>query len=327
MNLIIDADPIVYRSGFAAEKVNYQAVIEDEAGNQYAEYFTPSEDETAYKLLQERLKQPGIALIEAEKLVDVEPVSHALMIVRQTLESIMKEVNFKDKDQAHILLSGPGNYREKLATYRPYKGNRDPEHKPVHYQAIRDYLTQQWNAIVVSGREADDEASILAHRFRKRRQKYVIASIDKDLHQIPGVHYDYRLKQQVTVSPEDARLVLWRQALSGDTTDNIPGACGIGVGKAQKIVEEWLDDAEITDAQLWQLTVGVYLKQATAKSDCYYANRIEKWSPDSEGAREQEAAIVARENMRLVYLQREPNELWVPPGHEPEYLEEVDLDD
>lgn len=312
MHLIIDADPIVYRSGYAAETVSYNCVFEDKTtGDIWDAMVRPVNDETAWDRLKKYLADnPEYELLEKEKLVTVEPVSHALMIVRQTLESIQKEVNFKGKDEMHILLSGPGNYREKLATYRPYKGNRT-EAKPEHYQAIRDYLTQNWNAKVVDGREADDEASILAHRFRKRRQKYVIASIDKDLHQIPGIHYDYRLKQQVTVPEDEARIVLWRQALSGDTTDNIPGACGIGAVKAQKLAEGWADYGMV-DLAMWTELVHVY-EQASKKADCYYEC--------------QEAEKAALENMRLVYLQREPNELWVPPGQEPEYLEEVDLDD
>jgi hypothetical protein len=312
LHLIIDADPIVYRSGYAAETVSYNCVFEDKTtGDIWDAMVRPMNDETAWDRLKKYLADnPEYELLEKEKLVTVEPVSHALMIVRQTLESIQKEVNFKSKDEMHILLSGPGNYREKLATYRPYKGNRT-EAKPEHYQVIRDYLTQIWNAKVVDGREADDETSILAHRFRKRRQKYVIASIDKDLHQIPGIHYDYRLKQQVTVDEEEARIVLWRQALSGDTTDNIPGACGIGAVKAQKMVEGWIDEGW-PDQAMWDFTVDLYRMQAASKG-CYYCAK------DAEKA--------AMENMRLVYLQREPNELWVPPGQEPEYLKEVDLDD
>jgi len=311
MHLIIDADPIVYRSGFAAEQVHYDVVAEDCDGNLREAHFEPQDDMTAFRRMQAWLDENKLAVVDAFKQVKTEPVSHALMIVRQTIESILKEVNFKDRDQYHLLLSGPGNYREKIATFRPYKGNRDPEHKPYHYQAIRDYLTQQWDAVVVTGHEADDEASILAHGFRKRKQKYIIASIDKDLHQIPGVHYDYRIKQQVTMPEDEARIVLWRQALSGDTTDNIPGACGIGAVKAQKWVEEWVD-AGHDDAMMWANTVVTYTQQAIGKPGCYY-------TPDN-------AAEAALENMRLVYLQREPNELWVPPGSEPEYVE-VGLDD
>lgn len=313
MHLIIDADPIVYRSGFVAETVSYHAVFEDKTtGDVWDAMVRPMNDLSAWDRLKQYLADnPEYEVIEKEKKIDVEPVSHALMIVRQTIESIQKEVGFKGKDQMHILLSGPGNYREKLATFRPYKGNRDPEHKPVHYQAIRDYLTNTWQAVVVTGHEADDEASILAHKFRKRKLKYIIASIDKDLLQIPGVHYDYRIKQQVTQDEDEARVVLWRQALSGDTTDNIPGACGIGAVKAQKAVEEWVDAPEkLPDEVLWQLAVEVYKKQAGP--GCYYSK--------------DEAEKAALENMRLVYLQREPNELWVPPGAEPEYLED-DLDD
>jgi hypothetical protein len=311
MHLIIDADPIVYRSGFAAETVHYNVVAEDAEGNVREAHFEPKDDITAHKHMQAWLHEHKLDLVESTKDIKPEPVSHALMIVKQTIESILKDVGFKGKDQYHLLLSGPGNYRERIATFRPYKGNRDPDHKPFHYQAIRDYLTQQWDAIVVTGHEADDEASILAHGFRKRKLKYIVSSIDKDLHQIPGQHYDYRLKQLVTMDDEESRIVLWRQALAGDTTDNIPGACGIGTVKAQKLVEGWVDAGK-SDAELWQGAIATYRTQAIERPGCYYVQDA--------------AEVAALENMRLVYLQREPNELWVPPGSEPEYVE-VGLDD
>ncbi len=309
MQIIIDADPIVYRSGFAAEQVHYNVVAEDAEGNLRHAHFEPLGDQTAFQRLKDWADKEGLTVIDTDKDIKPEPVSHALMIVKQTIESIIQETAPKGKRDVHLLLSGPGNYRERLATFRPYKGNRDPDHKPFHYQAIRDYLTQQWDASVIAGHEADDEASLLAARFRKRKLKYVVASIDKDLHQIPGKHYDYRLKQLTTIDDDEARIVLWRQALSGDTTDNIPGACGIGAVKAQKFVETWVD-AGMDDAGLWANTVVTYTEQA--KPGCYYTK--------------DNAAEAALENMRLVYLQREPNELWVPPGSEPEYLE-ANLDD
>src|SRR5687768_610812 len=119
MHLIIDADPIVYRSGFAAEAVHYDVVAEDAEGNLRHAHFEPQDDMTAHKRVQAWLEENKLELIDSVKDIKPEPVSHALMIVRQTLESILKEVNFKDKDQYHLLLSGPGNYRERIATFRP----------------------------------------------------------------------------------------------------------------------------------------------------------------------------------------------------------------
>jgi hypothetical protein len=317
VHLIIDADPIVYRAGYAAESITYQAVFQDiNTGSVGERYFTPSDGETAYaKMKAFQAEHADVELLDSEKLVNVEPVSHALMIVKQSIEGILQETGYnasKNGKALTLLLSGPGNYRERIATYKPYKGNRDPEHKPVHYQAIRDYLTDKWKAVVVHGHEADDEASILAAGLRNKRKAYIVASIDKDLHQIPGVHYDYRVKQLVTITPEYARAMLWKQALSGDATDNIPGACKIGAVKAQKLVEEWLEGEDgFSDAMMWHAVVTLYKYQAKTKG-CYYC--------------EEDAEKAALENMRLVYLQREPNELWVPPGAEPEYVE-ASIDD
>jgi hypothetical protein len=310
MHLIIDADPIVYASGYAAETINYQTVWAM-GGDIQTILFRPYDNGTAWDQIKEyQAKHPEYQLLHKEKLVDAEPVSHALMIVKQTIDGIKQAVGFKKRDTMTVLLSGPGNYRERIATYKEYKGNRDPEHKPVHYQAIRDYLTSQHGAVVVHGHEADDEASIIAHSLRRQRKAYVIASIDKDLQQIPGTHFDYRIKQLVNISEAESRAILWRQALSGDSTDNIPGACKIGAVKAQKHVEAWIDYGMV-DKAMWHELVRVYADQADTKG-CYYCKK------DAEKA--------ALENMRLVYLQREPNELWVPPGAEPEYLE-VGIDD
>lgn len=308
-HLIIDADPIVYRSGFAAESVEYDVVAEDDEGKLYTQHFSPGEGETAYQKMHRWLDEFNYKTVDALKRIEPEEVSHALMIARQSLDAIIDEV--KSPDQIHVLLSGPNNFRDKIATFKEYKGNRDPEHKPYHYQAIRDYLTDHWEAVVVTGHEADDEVAIRAHKYRRLGDDYIIASIDKDLLQIPGKHYDYRLKQQVVMSEAEARSVLWQQALSGDTTDNIGGACGIGAVKAKKLVEEWTY-WEWDDHDFWEELIKVYTLQANKVTGCYYTA--------------EQAAKAALENMRLVYLQRESNELWVPPGQPAQYLE-VGLDD
>jgi len=65
--------------------------------------------------------------------------------------------NSKTRLTRNIILSGPGNFRDSIATIKPYKGNRDPTHIPVHYSAIRQYMIDQYCAVVIHGREADDE--------------------------------------------------------------------------------------------------------------------------------------------------------------------------
>lgn len=302
----IDADPIVYRAGFAGESVEYHVIAEDAEGNLHEHHFAAVVGESAREQRDKWLLEHKLTLLSEDKTIIPEPVENVLQIVKMNITGILDAIaeKFKEEVTPRLVLSGPGNYREKLATLKPYKGNRDPEHKPFHYQAIRDYLTGLWGAYVVHGREADDEISIRAAEHARKKERYVVASIDKDLEQIKGWHYDYRQHVFVHLSKDDADRMFWIQVLAGDPTDNIGGACGIGVVKADKMLQEWdrlyesLPAAK-RDKLIWERIVSVY-EQQRSRPNCYYADK---------GA--EEAAL---ENARLVYLQRKPNELWNPPG-------------
>ena len=47
-----------------------------------------------------------------------------------------------------VYLTGKGNFRNDIAVTAPYKGNRKDKEKPAHLQAIREYLIEEWNAVV-----------------------------------------------------------------------------------------------------------------------------------------------------------------------------------
>jgi hypothetical protein len=315
-HLIIDADPIVYRCGFSAERTDYHLVVESPAGTLQELHFTPKPKMHAGDQMRKWLKEhPKWTVLD--KVRDVHPDSEESAIdnTRTQVQSIEKECRehygVDEFANITIILSGPGNYRERLATVFPYKGNRDPEHKPYHYQAIRNHLTQQWGAIVVHGREADDECSIIAHGLmggqadravRKSNVRsmlppaYIVATIDKDLDQIPGEHYNYLQKVFYLQSADDARAFFWQQCLSGDSTDGIPGCWKVGSTKAERFC---MDRREWSDAELWADIVAEY-GASQAKANCPYVGC--------------DPFAVALETARLVYLQKREGELWNPPG-------------
>ncbi len=316
-HLIIDGDPIVYRAGFAVERNEYHLVVEhQETGEVQELYFVPAVGNTAGAQMKEWLSgNRQWSVISKEHIVIPEPVENALEAVRTQLYSIEKECReyygverFK---QVTLLLSGPGNYREQLATIFPYKGNRDPQHKPRWYQRIRDYLTGEWGAIVVNGREADDECSIIAHECIQagRQDSYVIATIDKDLDQIPGEHYNYHKQVFYNQTPIAAARWFYQQCLSGDATDGIPGCYKLGAIGAARITDK-CSDKQIKGRDIWPIIVEQYRK-STKKAGCPYVGR--------------DPAAVALETARLVKLQEYPGQLWNPNGkHDllPEYVDE-----
>lgn len=136
------------------------------------------------------------------------------------------------------LTDGANNFRNKVATIKPYKGNR-PNHKPIHYDAIRKYLQEYHGFTMETTQEADDAIGI-AHaelgNWKVEDNGIVIASIDKDLLMIPGNHYNIKTGDMSYVSIEEAWRKFYLQVLTGDTTDNIMGLKGIGPVKADKIL-------------------------------------------------------------------------------------------
>lgn len=207
LNPLIDLDPVVYSGGFAAD----------------AE-------------VRKELRDKGMSDEEITKTMqEMDYTAHALSNVKTHIEFILKEA-FPNHEWYRAFLTGKGNFREKIATIKPYKGNRDPNHKPKYYKEIREYLVKRYRAEVVEGMEADDMLGITQWKFPDKST--VICSIDKDLKMIPGYHFNPRTQQFFYQTIDEANMFFLWQMMVGDATDNIPGINGIGPKKADKVIEK-----------------------------------------------------------------------------------------
>jgi hypothetical protein len=139
-------------------------------------------------------------------------------------------------------LSGPNNFRLKIDP--EYKANRKDSPKPYHYEFITNYLIECHDAVVTDGIEADDA---LAIQYLKDPENQILASIDKDLNQIPGWHWDIVKENLYHVDEIEAARSLYSQMLQGDRTDNITGIRGIGPVKADKLVQGCSSEDEMSD--------------------------------------------------------------------------------
>lgn len=130
------------------------------------------------------------------------------------------------------------NFRYKI--YPEYKANRKDLPRPRHLEALKEYLITRWGARIALGQEADDALGIgQDQNWQKQIEKAystVICSIDKDLQQIPGFHYNFVKKEFNEVTKEESLQNFYKQILTGDAADNIKGAKGIGPIKAGKII-------------------------------------------------------------------------------------------
>jgi len=72
--------------------------------------------------------------------------------------------------------------------------------------------------------EADDGLAIAQGYFQEQGIESIIVTEDKDLLQVPGWHYNPNKNDKpFKISEEQGHFLLWKQVITGDKTDNIPG--------------------------------------------------------------------------------------------------------
>lgn len=142
------------------------------------------------------------------------------------------------------------NYRKDL--YPPYKANRDPAPDELKYQfgLCMDVAKKLGFQCMQSEYfEADDLIATMATRYKQLDFGVTVVSADKDLAQVMQDEQDYlwdfarnevydaaRIVEKFGVMPNKIAELL---ALAGDKVDNIPGANGVGVKTAAKLLSEF----------------------------------------------------------------------------------------
>lgn len=214
------------------------------------------------------------------------------------------EATGADSYQLYLTSDDKSNFRYSIATIRPYKGNRKDVEKPRFYYQIRNFLKDHRGAIEVHGMEADDAISIEQYKNFKKvprdikedlyHRDTVICSRDKDLNMVPGWHYSWECGKQkekpLWWQDELSGLkCFYKQVLTGDSVDNIPGL--YGVGKSSAAIQR-IDDA-------------------SSGYDCYkyvfeeYKKRFGSY-----------ARQFMEENARLLWMLQEEGQTWQAPTKE-----------
>lgn len=156
-----------------------------------------------------------------------EDLSFCLQGVRKTIDSILAVT---EADEHWIVMSHPVNHRKLI--YPEYKANRDPLHKPYWFIQIHDYLFSHHPSVEsAEGDEADDALGIMQCTpgafLKDDDEETIICSIDKDLDGVPGWHYNFSKNRKAAgpyfVTEEEANRFFYKQILTGDSADNIPG--------------------------------------------------------------------------------------------------------
>jgi len=160
---------------------------------------------------------------------EVKPLDSAIEATKAAIEGIISRLN---PQTISFFLSPPTTFRDRIGVTAPYKGNRN-QPKPKYLKDVESYLVTEYGAIHGVDVEADDSIGIA---LSKDQGGSVSCSIDKDLLQVPGWHYNWVNDTVRWVSNRDGDFAFYSQMLQGDVTDNIQGLAGIGPVTAAKIL-------------------------------------------------------------------------------------------
>jgi DNA polymerase-1 len=163
-----------------------------------------------------------------------EPVGIAVSRMKDLFEGIQSKVG---ATSYRAFLTGPSNFRK---TINPqYKANRTAP-KPKHLIALQKYaldkLGAEWAPDTL---EADDAMSIHQDKVGGTT---TICSLDKDMLQVPGKHFQWAIGTLSWSRPDnfveqtelEGLRLFYEQCIKGDSSDNVKGIPGLGEVKARK---------------------------------------------------------------------------------------------
>lgn len=180
----------------------------------------------------------------------------------------------------HITSNDKSNYRFSIDS--SYKANRT-QPKPKHYDYLRNCLVDYSNykTKISVGLEADDSIGIESQQFKKVSD-YCIITVDKDLNQIPGWHYNFVKKKKFYINKLNGLRFFYKQLLMGDNADNIKGILGIGPAFADQLI-----DSCDTEIDMYRIVYQIYKE----------VDSVDHIIPRGQ----------------LLKIQTKPNEMWLPP--------------
>ncbi|MGD9019505.1 MAG: DNA polymerase, partial [Desulfuromonadales bacterium] len=175
---------------------------------------------------------------------------------------LLKVIRDHKPDRLAVVFDSKGpTFRKEI--YPAYKANRAamPEDLIPQVPYIKKIVAAfNLPGLEMPGFEADDIIATLAKKFAARGMEITVVTGDKDLMQIVDdhIHLLDTMKDKIYGPAEVAERfggadkVVEVQALSGDSSDNIPGVPGIGEKTAKMLIDEY-GDVETLLANLDQL--------------------------------------------------------------------------
>jgi DNA polymerase-1 len=154
------------------------------------------------------------------------------------------------RDQALIVVFDPPVKTFRHDLYTDYKAGRatSPDDLPAQIRRIKEIVDAMGLVrLQVDGFEADDVIGSLAKRAEEMKLEVRILTSDRDAYQLLSDKVRVIGSDDKEIGPDEIKakygvtVAQWvdYRALTGDSSDNIPGAKGIGPKSAQKLLESY----------------------------------------------------------------------------------------
>jgi DNA polymerase-1 len=179
------------------------------------------------------------------------------------LTSMIDEIKEATHCDDYLLCLSPDQPCFRYDVLPSYKHNRQNKPKPPLLKPLKERAIETLPCKTKPKLEADDVLGIMS---TMKPGQYIIASLDKDLNQIPGSHYNWKKDDLYEVSQEEADLFFYTQVLTGDSVDGYSGCPNIGKKKAEYI----LKNAD----EYWPAIVSTYESKGLTEDDALVQARV-----------------------------------------------------
>lgn len=278
--LLFDYDFLLYKACFAVEKSKIKVInkiTSEESNFKCRSDFWGRGKKIGGELAKINKSRTSPYTKEDFEIIDekeLEPFNSAVIVINSMINNICKQLGTNN----FYGYSGTGEtFRERLATLKPYKGNRENLIKPTYIDDLRDYLCDYKNCEIVKDIEADDAVSMDAYHYYNQykktgKNKVITVAIDKDSKGCTGYLFNpYKDFEPLEINglgtifndegkPDGyGRAWLYYQICRGDDVDFYDPACLSSMKVGDVTAYKALDGCS-TDKQYWQAIVNFYKK-------------------------------------------------------------------
>ena len=209
-------------------------------------------------------KSAAAVSVKEDTLMEFDPAR-----AKEYVDHMMNEWTKHLKPNVTLMcFSDPSRKYFRHDIFPDYKANRGGMERPSALNFTYEYLAEKYRVVQKAGLEADDLLGILG--TQPDIDNPVVVSIDKDIMTLPcKVFNPDKMRRAIRINPNVADLAVFKQAMTGDSSDNYKGIPKIGTVKADKIL------ADAPHPKLaWEVTRDAFINNGLTEADALLMVRL-----------------------------------------------------